>query len=322
VHRQTYTYDLLGKLLTRSDANTSLSESFEYDTLNRLTKSTVSLSPTPWVQTVAYNAVGNITFKSDVGTYAYPAPGQPRPHGVTSITGGAINTTFSYDAKGNLVSGNGLTVAYTSYNKTASITRGTTTIAFGHDDQHQRYSQLGPSGETLYLSGGGVFAERFAGLGGGGVQWTNYLIIGGRLVGVHIQKADESTATRYFHTDHLGSISVITKEDCGVVERLSYDAWGKRRHPDGSPDPAGAITSEASRGFTGHEQLDSVGLIHMNGRVAACPRVGEAEPGEPALGPLRHPRPDDGEPVLHPGLEPHRPLRLLLHGAAWHQAQC
>jgi RHS repeat-associated protein len=270
VHRQTYTYDLLGKLLTRSDANTSLAESFEYDTLNRLTKSTVSLSPTPWVQTVAYNAVGNITFKSDVGTYTYPAPGQPRPHGVTSISGGVINTTFSYDAKGNLTSGNGLTVAYTSYNKTASITRGTTTIAFGHDDNHQRYSQLGPSGETLYLSGAGVFSERFAGLGGGGVQWTNYLIAGGRLVGVHIQKADETTATRYFHTDHLGSISVITKEAGEgniVVERLSYDAWGKRRHPDGTPDPAGAITSEASRGFTGHEQLDAVGLIHMNGRV-------------------------------------------------------
>jgi RHS repeat-associated protein len=52
-----------------------------------------------------------------------------------------------------------------------------------------------------------------------------------------------------------------------VVERLSYDAWGKRRHPDGTPDPAGAIVSETSRGFTGHEQLDSVGLVHMNGRV-------------------------------------------------------
>jgi hypothetical protein len=88
------------------------------------------------------------------------------------------------------------------------------------------------------------------------VRWTNYLIVGGRLIGVHIEKADESTATRYFHTDHLGSISVITNETGGVVERLSFDAWGKRRHPDGTPDPAGSITSETSRGFTSHEQLD------------------------------------------------------------------
>src|SRR5512145_1219055 len=125
---------------------------------------------------------------------------------------------------------------------------------------------MGPSGTTLYLAGGGVFAERFAGTGGG-VQWTNYLIVGGRLVGVFIQKADETTSTRYFHTDHLGSISVITDEAGMVEERLSFDAWGKRRHPDGSPDPAGAIQAESTRGFTGHEQLDSVGLIHMNGRV-------------------------------------------------------
>jgi YD repeat-containing protein len=130
VHRHTYTYDLLGKLLTRADANTSLSESFEYDALNRLTKSTVSFSPTPWIQSIAYNAVGNITFKSDVGTYSYPAPGSPKPHGVTSISGGVINTTFTYDAEGNMTSGNGLTVAYTSYNAPASITRGTASISF------------------------------------------------------------------------------------------------------------------------------------------------------------------------------------------------
>ena len=53
------------------------------------------LNPVPPVTRVAYHAVGNITFKSDVGTYSYPAPGQPRPHGVTSITGGVINTTFA-----------------------------------------------------------------------------------------------------------------------------------------------------------------------------------------------------------------------------------
>jgi RHS repeat-associated protein len=52
-----------------------------------------------------------------------------------------------------------------------------------------------------------------------------------------------------------------------VKERLSYDAWGLRCHPDGTPDPAGAISSQSSRGFTGHEHLNEVGLIHMNGRV-------------------------------------------------------
>ena len=88
VQHQSNTYDLLGKLLSRSDANTSLAESFEYDTLNRLTKSIVNLTPTPLVTTYSYNAIGNLTYKSDVGAYNYPAPGQARPHGVVSVSGG------------------------------------------------------------------------------------------------------------------------------------------------------------------------------------------------------------------------------------------
>jgi RHS repeat-associated protein len=67
--------------------------------------------------------------------------------------------------------------------------------------------------------------------------------------------------------DHLGSVAVITDESGTVLERLSFDAWGKRRYSNGADDPAGAITSQTDRGFTGHEELDSVALVHMNGRV-------------------------------------------------------
>ena len=65
-----------------------------------------------------------------------------------------------------------------------------------------------------------------------------------------------------------------------MLERLSYDAWGKRRNADGSDDPSGSITSQTSRGFTGHEELDSVGLVHMNGRVydPLLARFGTADP--------------------------------------------
>jgi hypothetical protein len=104
---------------------------------------------------------------------------------------------------------------------------------------------------TLYFQAMGVLAERFGQLGGP-QRWTNYLIVGGRLIGIHVEDADATTLTRYFHTDHLGSIAVISDEVGAVVSggRLSYDAWGLRRQPDGTPDPAGAIT-----GFTGHDHL-------------------------------------------------------------------
>src|SRR5882724_9281628 len=82
-----------------------------------------------------------------------------------------------------------------------------------------------------------------------------------------INVAAQTVSMRYFHTDHLGSVAVITNENGAVVERLSYDAWGKRRFPNGADDTAGSIESLTSRGFTGHEELDSVALVHMNGRV-------------------------------------------------------
>jgi RHS repeat-associated protein len=65
-----------------------------------------------------------------------------------------------------------------------------------------------------------------------------------------------------------------------VVERLSYDAWGKRRYPDGSDDTTGSITSQTTRGFTGHEELADVALVHMNGRVydPLLGRFGTADP--------------------------------------------
>ena len=51
-----------------------------------------------------------------------------------------------------------------------------------------------------------------------------------------------------------------------MVERLSFDAWGRRRLASWQDAPE-LPESSLSRGFTGHEQLDEVGLIHMNGRV-------------------------------------------------------
>jgi uncharacterized protein RhaS with RHS repeats len=43
-----------------------------------------------------------------------------------------------------------------------------------------------------------------------------------------------AASPRYFHTDNLGSISIITDQTGAVAERDSYDAWGRRRLPTGA----------------------------------------------------------------------------------------
>jgi len=269
-----YTYDGIGQLTGRSDANTSLSETFTYDSLNRLATSTVNLS---LAKTFTYDTIGNLLTKSDVGTYTYPTTGSARPHAVSSIAG-IVNTTFTYDNNGNNTTGAGLTYTYNSYNKPSRLDRGTSYVMFADDADHQRFQKITATGTTTYMAGGGVLTERFDGTGGS-TQWTNYIVAGGELVAMRVEDGI-APVTRYFSKDHLGSIAVITDATGAVVERLSYDAWGKRRYPNGNDDPSNSIISQTTRGFTGHEQLAEVNLVHMNGRVydPLLGRFGTADP--------------------------------------------
>ena len=58
----------------------------------------------------------------------------------------------------------------------------------------------------------------------------------------------------------------MEREFCGdAVERLNYNAWGRRRNPQTlSYDN---VTASFDRGYTLHEHYDDFGLINMNGRL-------------------------------------------------------
>ncbi len=77
-------------------------------TVSRLTQTSMT-GATAQTKTYQYNAIGNLTYKSDLGTLTYPAVGSPRPHAVTSIAGnatgildGVTNGAYVYDANGNM----------------------------------------------------------------------------------------------------------------------------------------------------------------------------------------------------------------------------
>lgn len=117
---------------------------------------------------------------------------------MTSITGGLISTTFTYDLNGNQTSGLNRTIAYTSYNKPASITQGARTISFVDDTEHQRFKQVTPEGTTLYIAAFGVLAE-VSNPGTSSQRWTDYLSVGNAKVGMRVlQTASETLNTRYF----------------------------------------------------------------------------------------------------------------------------
>ncbi|MCU0977122.1 MAG: RHS repeat-associated core domain-containing protein [Steroidobacteraceae bacterium] len=71
--------------------------------------------------------------------------------------------------------------------------------------------------------------------------------------------------------DHLGSPELVTNATGAQVVKLSFGAFGERRGATWTGTPSSgdwtAIGNTTRDGFTDHEHLDAVGLIHMNGRV-------------------------------------------------------
>ncbi|MDJ0947277.1 MAG: RHS repeat-associated core domain-containing protein [Kiloniellales bacterium] len=163
------------------------------------------------------------------------------------------------------------TIAWSSFNKPTLITEVSTGdeagFTYGPDRARirQHVVEGGAARDVIYI---GSLYERRIQLGSPD-ELVHYVVAGGT-VAIHTVFDDNLPATnrtRYLHRDHLGSIETITGETGAVVQRLSFDAHGQRRLADWTAGDPAAPGAETPRGFTGHEHLDAVGLIHMNGRV-------------------------------------------------------
>ena len=142
-------------------------------------------------------------------------------------------------------------------------------LGFAYGPEHQRVRQIAMSATTIYLhpdNNGSLFFEKDI-KADGSIEHNHYINAGGQAIALYTQKTSGNTL-RYLHRDHLGSIASITNETGAVVERFSYEPFGKRRFPTGASDPNNTLQGvNTKRGYTNHEHLDTLGLIHMNGRI-------------------------------------------------------
>jgi RHS repeat-associated protein len=74
-------------------------------------------------------------------------------------------------------------------------------------------------------------------------------------------------ANRYTFTDHLGSIVAIANETGTIIEGGGFNAFGERRANDSATSITQAGYASTTRGYTGHEMVDGLDVIHMNGRI-------------------------------------------------------
>jgi len=127
----------------------------------------------------------------------------------------------------------------------------------------------GATETTLYIAG---LLEKIT---RGSLIEYRHLIHGGKgTAAIHTRRSGGTPAvdTVYVHSDHLGSPELLTSASGGELLRLSFGAYGERRDGSDWDGPVSAadltkIGNTGRHGFTGHEHLDAVGLIHMNGRV-------------------------------------------------------
>jgi YD repeat-containing protein len=234
IQNLSYQFDTLGNLLSRTDSIQAIVETFQYDTLNRVTASTVR--PTGQgsggtTVSVAYDALGNITSKSDIGAYTY-GPGAAcgntfaGPHAVSAVAG-TKNANYCYDNNGNLTEGDGRTVAWTAFNMPSLIQQNARQVALTYGPGRGRFKRvdLNETGTstTYYVAGGSHEVIE------SGTTVTHKTYIGGAAVVIEVTSAPASTETIYLLHDHLGSTDVITAADGTVQTRYSFDAWGRRR---------------------------------------------------------------------------------------------
>ena len=296
VQQLAYSWDGFGSLKQRCDANRGLIENFTYDGLNRISTSNVYSGGTAGTCTAStagaamaltYDAVGNIQTRSNTGitvgvgtqndTYTYGD--LSHPYAVTGVT--SISGSYAYDANGNMVSGNGRTISWNDDNLPTYISSVGTVVAnnavtgsssFSYSPDLRRYQQVATdsvagNSTTLYA---GKYFEVFT--TSSATLYRHRIFANGQVVAVHTIDQGGSPSTKYMHSDHLGSIDVITDDSGAVAQQMSFDAFGLRRDAnDWAYDLTGiqvaGLKGSTDRGYTHQEQLDSIGLIHYNARL-------------------------------------------------------
>lgn len=284
-----YSFDAVKNELNSRTYNAvfGISETFEYDNNNRLINWTNPL--TGQMTYNEYDIAGRITQNGQVGDIEFGGGNSSY-----QATGAQLNPEGEqhYDMYG--VSKLLQMISYNENNDPIRIDGTEFDYEFGYGLSHSRqimyYGGYGDGNFdghdaakfTKYYSEANDFEILVNNETG---QEKHIIYIGGspyesEIIYIKNFESDEGQFN-FLHKDYLGSILAITDFEENVLEQRHYDAWGNFTHLKvNGQDFVGAelkdylkgITQEqggliVDRGYTSHEHLHGVELIHMNGRL-------------------------------------------------------
>ncbi len=257
VHHLLYDdFDVFGNLTHRQNLATGLAETFSYDRLQRLTGRSLDTTITSLNIGYGYDAAGNLTFKDDyASSYSYNSS---RPNAVASIVKlDGSTASFGYDASGNMLSGDGRIIRYDAENKPKSISRNGKTLGFVNGADGQRALQTTLTSSLYYVDKSYEWESDGS--------WRAYLDD----IAVVGKNATDGNYIRFMLKDRLGSAVTTLDHNGSVASRRYFDPFGKAGNEQGTETVISALDGGrlVNRGFTDHEHLDDVALIHMNGRA-------------------------------------------------------
>lgn len=297
IMRDRYVWDAVGNLSWRDRKD--YAEQFAYDSVDRLVYSqatrigatTYSGTAGPITDWFHYDKLGNICGKALPGSASAGLfyAGRAGCGLVSGEQGGidnasaiqsphqvllAGNNRYTYDAHGNqtfadsaLGDSHDRTIRYTASDQAHEIFKGPAAAPmrrarFWYDPSGARYkredngSGIVGTRRTVYVGNLEIVSEN------GTTTYKRY--IGGVLVQ---NVVGGIAANRYLFQDHQGSVVKATNEAGTVLEGSGFNAFGERRVNGSATALTTTGLSSTNRGYTGHEMLDGLDVIHMNGRI-------------------------------------------------------
>ena len=171
--------------------------------------------------------------------------------------------TYTYNTMGQrLNDGQGQLIEWSLIDQPEKITTDEAEETFAYGPGGQRYLREHADGSKTFYVGGMEYRVAKDGTR----KSVVYIRNGSYSPVAMVDTSDSSPEYTYFLKDHLGSALVAVDDSGAIVTDKSHgrhDPWGQPWSADGAAQPL----KEESRGFTGHENIASAGLVHMNGRV-------------------------------------------------------
>ena len=246
----TYSYDSAGNITSIDDLmDNNKDRTYTYDDLDRLIgANSLSYGGNLIYQ---YDKTGNMTYNCKYGYYFYDDLNHI--HAVTKIkkADGTLIDSYSYDANGNMTGGAGRALTYNYDNMPTSIGYNNNATINVYDANGIRVKKVTPTSTTVYI---GQTYECANGV------CMKYIMSGTQII-AQISGSD----TNYYHTDHLGSSSIITDNTGNKVEDIYYYPYGEIKTNTGSANVRYKYTGKE---FDAEDGLYYYGARYYDPRLA------------------------------------------------------